>query len=50
MWDVDSSAEYAESNLQHLLRVSYYFNSGRNAFLLTGGDKKGKIKISSTKI
>jgi len=24
------------------LRVSYYFDSGRNAFLLTGGDKKGK--------
>lgn len=27
---------------QHLLRVSYYFDSGRNAFLLTGRDKKGK--------
>jgi len=27
---------------QHLLRVSYYFDSTRNAFLLTGGDKKGK--------
>ena len=27
---------------RHVLRVSYYFDSERNAFLLTGGDKKGK--------
>ena len=27
---------------QHVLRVSYYFDSERNGFLLTGGDKKGK--------
>lgn len=27
---------------KHLLRVAYYFDSARNAFLLTGGDKKGK--------
>lgn len=25
----------------HVLRVSYYFDSKRKAFLLTGGDKKG---------
>ena len=31
-----------QTRRQHLLRVSYYFDSGRNAFLLTGGDKKGK--------
>ena len=24
------------------MRVAYYFDSKRNAFLLTGGDKKGK--------
>ena len=24
------------------MRVSYYFDSARKAFLLTGGDKKGK--------
>ena len=27
---------------KHLLRIAYYFDSARNAFLLTGGDKKGK--------
>jgi len=27
---------------QHILRVSYYFDRKRHAFLLTGGDKKGK--------
>lgn len=27
---------------KHILRVSYYFDSKRKAFLLTGGDKKGK--------
>lgn len=26
----------------HVLRVSYYFDSERKGFLLTGGDKKGK--------
>ena len=26
----------------HILRVAYYFDSERKAFLLTGGDKKGK--------
>ena len=34
--------ELRNQTRQHLLRVSYYFDSGRNAFLLTGGDKKGK--------
>lgn len=24
------------------MRIAYYFDSVRNAFLLTGGDKKGK--------
>ena len=27
---------------RHILRVAYYFDSVRNAFLLIGGDKKGK--------
>ncbi len=27
---------------KHILRVSYYFDTERKAFLLTGGDKKGK--------
>ena len=27
----------------HQLRVAYYFDFKRNAFLITGGDKKGKI-------
>lgn len=27
---------------QHVLRIAYYFDTERKAFLLTGGDKKGK--------
>ena len=27
---------------EHILRVAYYFDPIRKAFLLTGGDKKGK--------
>lgn len=27
-----------------VLRIAYYFDSVRNAFLLTGGDKKGKYQ------
>ena len=27
-----------------VLRVSYYFDSKRNAYLITGGDKKGKVE------
>lgn len=34
--------ELRNQTQEHLLRVSYYFDSQRNAFLLTGGDKKGK--------
>lgn len=34
--------ELRNQTLQHILRVSYYFDSDRKAFLLTGGDKKGK--------
>ena len=34
--------ELRNQTQHHLLRVSYYFDSKRNAFLLTGGDKKGK--------
>ena len=34
--------ELRNQTQQHLLRVSYYFDSKRKAFLLTGGDKKGK--------
>ena len=34
--------ELRNQTLQHVLRVSYYFDSERKAFLLTGGDKKGK--------
>lgn len=34
--------ELRNQTQNHLLRVSYYFDSARNAFLLTGGDKKGK--------
>ncbi len=34
--------ELRNQTQKHLLRVSYYFDSVRNAFLLTGGDKKGK--------
>ena len=36
--------ELRNQTKQHLLRVSYYFESGRNAFMLTGGDKKGKAQ------
>ncbi len=50
MWNVDSSDEYdewfltldEESKEAVLQRVSYYFDSAGKAFLLTGGDKKGK--------
>ena len=34
--------ELRNQTQKHLLRVSYYFDSVREAFLLTGGDKKGK--------
>ena len=34
--------ELRNQTQNHLLRVAYYFDSARNAFLLTGGDKKGK--------
>ena len=34
--------ELRNQTQHHLLRVSYYFDSKGNAFLLTGGDKKGK--------
>ena len=34
--------ELRNQTQKHLLRVSYYFDTERNAFLLTGGDKKGK--------
>jgi hypothetical protein len=34
--------ELRNQTLLHILRVAYYFDSERNAFLLTGGDKKGK--------
>ena len=34
--------ELRNQTSRHVLRVSYYFDSGRNGFLLTGGDKKGK--------
>ncbi len=34
--------ELRNQTQEHLLRVSYYFDSQRNAFLITGGDKKGK--------
>ncbi len=27
---------------KHVIRVAYYFDPKRNAYLLTGGDKKGK--------
>ena len=39
---VKNLKELRNQTQQHLLRVSYYFDSTRNAFLLTGGDKKGK--------
>ena len=34
--------ELRNQTQKHLLRIAYYFDSARNAFLLTGGDKKGK--------
>lgn len=34
--------ELRNETKNHLLRVAYYFDTERNAFLLTGGDKKGK--------
>ena len=34
--------ELRSQTQKHLLRVSYYFDTERNAFLLIGGDKKGK--------
>lgn len=34
--------ELRAQTLKHVLRVAYYFDQRRNAFLLTGGDKKGK--------
>ena len=39
---VKNLKELRNQTQQHLLRVSYYFDFTRNAFLLTGGDKKGK--------
>lgn len=39
---VKNLKELRNQTQQHLLRVSYYFDSTRNAFLLIGGDKKGK--------
>lgn len=49
--------ELRNSTEKTLLRVSYYFDPNRNAYLITGGDKKGKgekkfykdlIKLSET--
>ncbi|MBR3672326.1 MAG: type II toxin-antitoxin system RelE/ParE family toxin [Spirochaetia bacterium] len=34
--------ELRAQTLNHILRIAYYFDHRRNAFLLTGGDKKGK--------
>ena len=34
--------ELRNETKNHLLRIAYYFDTERNAFLLTGGDKKGK--------
>ena len=34
--------ELRNQTQKHLLRIAYYFDSKRNAFLLIGGDKKGK--------
>ena len=34
--------ELRNQTQQHVLRVAYYFDTERKAFLLTGGDKKGK--------
>ncbi|WP_252722745.1 type II toxin-antitoxin system RelE/ParE family toxin [Treponema sp. Marseille-Q4132] len=40
--NIRTSKELRNQTQQHILRVSYYFDSGRKAFLLTGGDKKRK--------
>lgn len=34
--------ELRNQTVNHVLRIVYYFDPNRNAFLLTGGDKKGK--------
>lgn len=34
--------ELRNQTSEHVLRISYYFDPKRNAFLITGGDKKGK--------
>ena len=34
--------EFRNRTKNYVLRVAYYFDSRRKAFLLTGGDKKGK--------
>ena len=34
--------ELRNKTTNHVLRVAYYFDPARKAFLLTGGDKKGK--------
>ena len=34
--------ELRNQTQQHILRVAYYYDTDRKAFLLTGGDKKGK--------
>lgn len=34
--------ELRNKTANHILRVAYYFDPKRKAFLLTGGDKKGK--------
>ncbi|MFA6937962.1 MAG: type II toxin-antitoxin system RelE/ParE family toxin [Treponema sp.] len=34
--------ELRNQTTESVLRVSYYFDPKRNAFLITGGDKKGK--------
>ena len=34
--------ELRNQTKKHILRVAYYFDTDRKAFLLTGGDKKGK--------
>ncbi|UTC43397.1 type II toxin-antitoxin system RelE/ParE family toxin [Treponema sp. OMZ 857] len=35
--------ELRNQTQKHVLRIAYYFDSARKAFLLTGGDKKGKV-------
>lgn len=34
--------ELRNKTKEHIIRVAYYFDPKRKAFLLTGGDKKGK--------